>query len=161
MLHKHHIIPRHAGGSDDPSNIVELTVAEHAQAHKELYRKHGRKEDFIAWKGLSGMLGKEDIIAIMSSNPEASRKGGLIRAKTQPKNHMSKMGKAAWTKSRDKMLNHLREHNKNIAKLGGKAAGEAAKRRAGTWYWITNGVDSTQHLKSNNIPEGWYKGRTL
>ena len=23
LKHKHHIIPRHAGGTDDPSNIVE------------------------------------------------------------------------------------------------------------------------------------------
>lgn len=26
LTHKHHIIPRHVGGSDDPSNLVELTV---------------------------------------------------------------------------------------------------------------------------------------
>lgn len=26
MKHKHHIIPKHAGGTDDASNIVELTV---------------------------------------------------------------------------------------------------------------------------------------
>ena len=26
MKHKHHIIPKHKGGTDDPSNLVELTV---------------------------------------------------------------------------------------------------------------------------------------
>lgn len=54
--HKHHIIPRHAGGSNDPDNIVELTVEEHAEAHRVLYEEHGRWQDYIAWKGLSGML---------------------------------------------------------------------------------------------------------
>ena len=37
--HKHHIIPRHAGGSNDPDNSVYLTVEEHAEAHKKLYEK--------------------------------------------------------------------------------------------------------------------------
>ena len=54
IYHNHHIIPRHAGGTDDPSNIVRLTVEEHAEAHRILYEKHGRIEDKIAWKCLSG-----------------------------------------------------------------------------------------------------------
>ena len=40
--HKHHIIPRHAGGTDDSSNLVELTVEAHAEAHKKLYEEHDR-----------------------------------------------------------------------------------------------------------------------
>lgn len=54
MKHKHHIIPKHMGGTDDPSNLVELTVAEHAQAHKELYEKYGKTEDLCAYYMLSG-----------------------------------------------------------------------------------------------------------
>lgn len=54
MKHIHHIIPKHMGGTDDPSNLVELTVAEHAQAHKELYEKYGKKEDLCAYYMLSG-----------------------------------------------------------------------------------------------------------
>tara|TARA_R110002153_G_scaffold187372_1_gene340410 strand:- start:28 stop:579 length:552 start_codon:yes stop_codon:yes gene_type:complete len=60
--HKHHILPRHAGGTDDPSNIVELTVEEHAEAHRKLYEEHGRWQDKLAWKGLAGQIGKEEII---------------------------------------------------------------------------------------------------
>ena len=54
--HKHHIIPRHAGGTDDPSNIVELTIEEHAQAHLELYEKYGSEYDLIAYRMLSGQI---------------------------------------------------------------------------------------------------------
>ena len=54
MKHNHHIIPKHMGGTDDPSNLVELTVAEHAQAHKELYEKYGKTEDLCAYYMLSG-----------------------------------------------------------------------------------------------------------
>jgi hypothetical protein len=45
MKHKHHIIPRHAGGTDALNNIVELTVEEHAKAHRVLYEKYGRWQD--------------------------------------------------------------------------------------------------------------------
>ena len=54
--HKHHIIHRHAGGTDDPSNIVELTIEEHAEAHRKLYKKYGRYQDKIAWKSLSKQI---------------------------------------------------------------------------------------------------------
>lgn len=60
--HKHHIVPRHAGGSDSQDNIIELTVEEHAEAHKKLWEQHGMWQDYIAWQGLSGRIGKEEII---------------------------------------------------------------------------------------------------
>ena len=53
MKHKHHIIPRHMGGTDDPTNLVELTVEEHALAHKKLYEEHGCWQDYVAWQGLA------------------------------------------------------------------------------------------------------------
>lgn len=62
VKHKHHIIPRHAGGTDEPSNLVELTIAEHAEAHKKLYETYGRKEDYWAWMGLTGQIGKDEIL---------------------------------------------------------------------------------------------------
>lgn len=56
IYHMHHIIPRHAGGIDEPSNLVRLTIAEHAEAHKLLYEQHGRWQDYYAWQGLSGQI---------------------------------------------------------------------------------------------------------
>lgn len=59
--HFHHIIPRHAGGTDDPENLIELTIEEHAEAHHILFETNGQWQDFIAWKSLSGQIGKDDI----------------------------------------------------------------------------------------------------
>ena len=56
MSHKHHIIPKHAGGTDDPSNLVELSVDDHAEAHKVLYEQCGRWQDYVAWQGLAKFL---------------------------------------------------------------------------------------------------------
>ena len=38
------------GGTDDPDNIVELTVEEHAEAHRKLYEKYGHMQDLIMWQ---------------------------------------------------------------------------------------------------------------
>jgi hypothetical protein len=65
MKHTHHIIPRHAGGTDDPTNLVELTIAEHADAHRILYEEHGRWQDYVAWQGLLGLMTEEERMTIM------------------------------------------------------------------------------------------------
>jgi len=62
ILHKHHIIPKHAGGTDDESNLVYLTIEQHAEAHRLLYEQYGRKEDHLAWCGLAGLIGKDEML---------------------------------------------------------------------------------------------------
>jgi hypothetical protein len=59
MRHKHHIIPRHAGGIDGP--IAILTPAEHAEAHWILWYTHKRIHDKNAALGLEGMLDKANM----------------------------------------------------------------------------------------------------
>lgn len=66
VIHKHHIIPKHAGGTDDPSNLVELTVEEHAEAHRLLFEQYGKWQDEIAWKALGGQITKSEINYIIS-----------------------------------------------------------------------------------------------
>ena len=55
------------GGTDDPENIVELTAEEHAEAHRILYNKYGKQEDYVAWKGLEKQIGKEELFIKTSS----------------------------------------------------------------------------------------------
>lgn len=62
VKHKHHIIPQYEGGSEDPSNLVELTSTQHAMWHFAEWQRKQKKEDYLAWRGLAGMIGKEEII---------------------------------------------------------------------------------------------------
>jgi hypothetical protein len=64
MKHIHHIIPKHMGGTDDPSNLIELTVEEHALAHLRLYEQHGCWQDKVAYEGLMGRIGQEEILRL-------------------------------------------------------------------------------------------------
>lgn len=67
IYHKHHIIPRHMGGTDDPSNIVLVTIEQHANLHKQLWEDLGHHQDYVAWQGLSGMMGREEIILFLTT----------------------------------------------------------------------------------------------
>lgn len=46
-VEKHHIVPRCLGGSDDNSNLVELTPEEHYVAHQLLVRIHANNYKLI------------------------------------------------------------------------------------------------------------------
>ena len=59
------------GGSDDQSNLVELTVEEHAEAHRKLYEQYGHWQDKIAYDMLSGQIGLDD--AIQAARGAANR----------------------------------------------------------------------------------------
>lgn len=76
IKHKHHIVPRHAGGTDDANNLIELTVSEHAEAHRVLYETYGRKEDEVAWKCLSGIMSKEELVKELQMI--GAKKGGKL-----------------------------------------------------------------------------------
>jgi hypothetical protein len=69
IYHQHHIIPRHMGGTDDPTNLVKLTIEEHAEAHRKLYEEYGCWQDKVAWKALAGQITHAE------ANYEAARRG--------------------------------------------------------------------------------------
>ena len=85
IYHKHHIIPKHAGGTDDPSNIVQLSIEEHAEAHRILFEQYGRIQDKLAWKGLLGMIDTQEIIYELSKQPKSQ----------EHKLHLSKIKKGS------------------------------------------------------------------
>jgi hypothetical protein len=84
IYHYHHITPKHAGGSDDPNNLIKMTVEEHAEAHKNLYDQYGRPQDFAAWKGLSGMIDKSEIIRYIQSECSKIKNKKEIENRTHP-----------------------------------------------------------------------------
>lgn len=73
MSHLHHIIPKHMGGTDDPDNLVELSIEEHAEAHKKLFEEHGHWQDYLAWQGLSKMIPREELISMVQSEAAKER----------------------------------------------------------------------------------------
>ena len=118
MKHKHHIVPRHMGGSDDPSNLIELTVEEHAEAHRKLWEQYGNIKDYCAWKGLEGTIGKEEIVRLLMDPT-----GRVHTEETKQKISQSHKGKLKHTEESKEKLRQFRtgmklseEHKAKISK---------------------------------------------
>ena len=77
MMHNHHIIPRHMNGTDEPSNIVSVTIEEHAELHLSLYLQYGHLADWLAYHTLSGQIN------ISEASREAWLDGATRGGKTQ------------------------------------------------------------------------------
>jgi len=95
-VHKHHIIPRYAGGTDDPSNIEELTVEEHAERHRILFETHGHWQDEVAYKGLLKIIPKEEMsreISRAANKGNKNRLGSFPNSETRLKMRNSHIGK--------------------------------------------------------------------
>ena len=132
MKHKHHIIPKHLGGSDEESNLVELTIEEHAEAHKKLYEEHGRWEDKLAWQGLAGLVTKEELVREMLS--ESGKKGAA-------KGNANRKGM--------KYKKHAQGGNWKPVGTGGSK-------------WYHNPTDVTQKgcfKEGQEVPDGWVRGQ--
>ena len=185
MLHVHHIIPKHAGGNDEPSNLITLTVEEHAHAHKLLYEKYGRKEDEIAWKALSGQASKKEIVAMgLRLGREKTNKILEQRYGNNWKTIISKKGAekskevlharmksdkifADDVKKRAKHASNmaLKEESrlKRIKTLSDIKHQQGVKNSNYGNMWIYNEQLKISKLikKNSTIPEGWLKGRKI
>jgi hypothetical protein len=74
MKHIHHILPKYLGGTDDPSNLVELTVEEHAEAHRLSFEQHSNWQDYCAWQALSGRIGQEEALRMAQGMANKGKK---------------------------------------------------------------------------------------
>ena len=84
MKHIHHKIPKHMGGTDEEDNLEELTIEEHAEAHRKLYELHGHWQDYLA-----GLISKEELIKQMLSEAgKRGAKGQLGKKRGKYKRHV-------------------------------------------------------------------------
>jgi hypothetical protein len=172
--HKHHIIPKHMGGSDDPSNLIELTIEEHAEAHRLLYEKHGHTQDKVAWLGLAGIMPYAEIIYTLQSEGMKGDKNPMY-GKPAPNRGVKRPGvggrkkgtkwsyeeRAAQEKLRstktykDKMVVVYSDpvRNANISKNSKGKIGAAAGKA-----WYNNGIEE-KYFAVNNQPKGFTRGR--
>ena len=62
IIHKHHVIKFKNGKRIRTNTLVVYTIKEHAKEHKRLWELGGHWKDELAYKGLSGLIGKEEML---------------------------------------------------------------------------------------------------
>lgn len=79
--HRHHIIPRFMGGTDDESNYVTLNVTDHFEAHKILAENISIEYEVGAWASLNLLkrywIGDYDEIRDKISKSVTGEKNGM------------------------------------------------------------------------------------
>ena len=165
------------GGSDDPSNLIELTRKEHAAAHLKLYETHGKKEDLGAYYLLTGQTdeaakicsvlgglvqGKRNAesghiqrIQKLADPAAAGKKGGATTitrgqgAFADPVERLKSASKGGKTQGK---RNAESGHLKRIAQIPSK------KNRG--MIWITDGTTNKMIMPNDIIPEDYRRGKT-
>ena len=162
ITHKHHVIPRHAGGTDEPSNLFECSVEEHAELHFALYLEHGRWQDWIAFHVLAGWIDAED--ASMEAIRQSSRRTCIKRnAENNPMNNPENVAKAAasnkkWWAERPEMRDYVAERQRK-AITGMKRTEEQKEksRAAAKKRWDD---PEARKRQAEKIKKSWEKRRT-
>jgi hypothetical protein len=124
IYHIHHVIPKHMGGNNEESNLIKLTVEEHANAHKELWEKYGHWQDKIAWKALSGQISMDE------AKLEAQR--------------FSKLGKIVTRETRDKISKSLKGKNLSLEHRNKISDGHKGQKKP----WVIEHNKSEKQRKS-------------
>lgn len=132
-MDKHHIIPRHAGGSDDYTNIVKVNRTRHMMFHFCNYQLWGREGDLLAYKGLAKQVDNIEIIR------QAASIGGQ---------RCYKEGKGIFSLTREQKM------------AGSSKGGKKAGKYMSNSMWVTNGSHNMRIQKTDPVPDGYRKGKT-
>ena len=180
LIHKHHIIPRYMGGTDDSTNLVEVTVTQHAMFHFCNFQLWNNIEDYVAWRGLSGQISEQEFLA------EKFKIFGKIgsdivreRLKNDPDFRAQTIAKRleSWEKNREEHVQKLkeiqpkaveaartpeaRERQKEKLKEINHQQGETNSQYGKVWIHNLEKKENTRIIKGEPIPDGWCLGRIM
>ena len=124
------------GGTDDPDNIIELSVEEHAEAHKILYEQYGHWQDLVAFKGLLGLITTDECRYIAMI--EGGKKGSKISNAKRKKSLTGKYIDTGIPSPYPKGIDGRKIRNKR--------------------YWFNNGITEGQYSLEDH-PQNWMRGR--
>ena len=163
------------GGSNDPENIVEVTVTQHAMFHFCNYQLWGNEEDRIAWRGLSGQITFDEaaleamvLSGKKSGNKSKENKTGIFGMTSEEKSAAGrKGGKIGGNKCKETetgIFGLSTEQLSEAGKKGGKAlssqkwqcteTGYVSTAGGLTYYQKARGIDTSKRIKLDG-PRGW------
>eukprot|EP01023_Acetabularia_acetabulum_P033846 TRINITY_DN31695_c0_g2_i1.p1 TRINITY_DN31695_c0_g2~~TRINITY_DN31695_c0_g2_i1.p1 ORF type:complete len:422 (+),score=43.09 TRINITY_DN31695_c0_g2_i1:347-1612(+) len=116
-LENHHILPRHAGGSDEPQNLIKLSLEDHVKAHLIRYKVYKSRYD-LAMTLFRKNLSVEAWESILSQNG--------IKTTALQKRFGFEKGQIFWNSEFQKEMAQrsvTSEHAMKMRGVGGKKGG--------------------------------------
>jgi hypothetical protein len=161
MKHKHHLIPLYRGGLDMKENLVEVSVTQHAMFHYCNWRLWEDDRDRLAWKGLTGEIGKEEIIRELRSI--GAKKANREHIYTEKHiNLLKEVGKKYHRQAVEasKSSDAIKKKKETLAKINHQ---QGTKNSQYGTMWITDGTKSGSYKikRGDKIPAGYKPGRIL
>ena len=122
------------GGSNDPSNLIEVSVEEHAELHFHLYLTYGKYADWVAYNMLSGRgVGSEEYRIGLARE---ALKGIPLKEEHKQKLSVSHRGKTIPKETREKISKTLTGtiHDKDRVERARKTRQKTADKKFSNLY---------------------------
>lgn len=165
----HHIIPKHAGGTDDIENLIAVTKEEHAQLHLNRYEEFGDFRDLCAYHMIGYNFSEAHYISSSNGGKIGGKKAyeqriGIFRNEDERKIWASMGGKIGGKVQAEQGLGFHKyktdpELHRQWSSKGGKASGQFQNKafqsemgkRGGIknkgFVWINDGIKAIKYTK--------------
>jgi hypothetical protein len=178
LMHKHHIIPRYMGGTNDKDNLVEVSITQHAMFHYCNYQLWNNIEDYVAWRGLSHQVSQAEFLIEkfkIFGKIGSDRLQEKLKDNPQLKEEIKQKQIKSWNKNREIHIEKARLHQPKGVESA--RTPEAIEKKKNTFkeihhqqgeknsqygkMWITNGTkEGTYRInKGDPIPKCYKPGR--
>jgi hypothetical protein len=142
MTHKHHVLPKYRGGTDDSSNIAEVSVTQHAMFHYCNWQLWNDKRDWLAWKGLVGEIPKQEVVRQLRAiggkiggksngeRPETKERMSILAKKSQRKATLAAATPEAKAKRKQTFANTQHQKGEKNSQFGKPKSDESNRQRS-------------------------------
>ena len=180
LMHKHHIIPRYMGGTDDVQNLVEISITQHAMFHYCNYQLWNNIEDYVAWRGLSHQVSEAEFLIEkfkIFGKVGSDRLQEKLKGNPQLKEEIKQKQIESWNKNREIHIEKTRlyqpkgvqaaktpeaiENKKKTFKNIKHQQGQKNSQYGTIWIFNLDLKENKKISKNEKIPDGWIVGRII
>jgi hypothetical protein len=143
-LERHHIVPRHAGGTNCKDNLIKLSLKDHVLAHKIRYETYGSQYDLSAYNYMLGQSAKAKR-AICAAN------GAKSRGRKLTEDHKKKLSKPGELNPFYGKTHTLEVRQKMREKATGRKWSKETKEKLSKTLKLRHDITNPRRCKINNV----------